>query len=272
MKKINFIVLVALAGVLASCGVGVYYPHAHNLFGAQTTVQLNQANFRVVRDVEAVVEVVNTNLSRSAVEKSAYGQLLRNARLTGSQVLINVVIEEIIRDAGNKTAQYVAARATIIEFLDENGNPTISEPYRPQSAAKPASTVTPQQNATEVTPVKEELSVTPRSDNHRKSNNGARLTDGYKKEVLDQTILVQSIYKEKKLTNTIISQSYMKAASYLMQSTKYADWDLLERINHFMEELSQKYHTIDVEGLENNLQRASLPNDIVQIFEAFLER
>lgn len=131
MKKINFILLAALLGMLTSCGVGIYYPYAHNVFGAQTTVHLDKANFRVVRDVEAVVEVKNTNLSRSSVEKSAYGQLLRNARLTGSQVLINVVIEEIRRGKGNSTAQYVAARATIIEFLDENGNPTVSESYRP---------------------------------------------------------------------------------------------------------------------------------------------
>ena len=133
MKKINFILLVAILGMLTSCGIGVYYPYAHNVFGAQTTVHLDKANFRVVRDVEAVVAVTNTNLSRSSVEKSAYGQLLRNARLTGSQVLINVVIEEVQRASGGlfrwafrapKIVQYVAARATIIEFLDENGNPT----------------------------------------------------------------------------------------------------------------------------------------------------
>ena len=100
MKKINFILLAALLGMLTSCGVGVYYPNAHNVFGAQTTVHLDKANFRVVRDVEAVVAVTNTNLSRSSVEKSAYGQLLRNTRLTGSQVLINVVIEEVQRASG----------------------------------------------------------------------------------------------------------------------------------------------------------------------------
>ena len=140
MKKINFILLAALLGMLTSCGVGIYYPYAHNVFGAQTTVHLDKANFRVVRDVEAVVEVKNTNLSRSSVEKSAYGQLLRNAKLTGSQVLINVVIEEVQRASGGlfrwalgapNIAQYVAARATIIEFLDEEGNPTISKVYRP---------------------------------------------------------------------------------------------------------------------------------------------
>lgn len=147
MKKINFILLAALLGMLTSCGVGIYYPYAHNVFGAQTTVHLDKANFRVVRDVEAVVEVKNTNLSRSSVEKSAYGQLLRNARLTGSQVLINVVIEEIRRGKGNSTAQYVAARATIIEFLDENGNPTVSQSYRPTNTHTTTVTAQPIKNS-----------------------------------------------------------------------------------------------------------------------------
>ena len=147
MKKINFILLAALLGMLTSCGVGVYYPYAHNVFGAQTTVHLDKANFRVVRDVEAVVEIKNTNLSRSSVEKSAYGQLLRNARLTGSQVLINVVIEEIRRDNGLNSFQYVAARATIIEFLDEHGNPTVSESYRPTNTHTTTVTAKPTNNS-----------------------------------------------------------------------------------------------------------------------------
>ena len=130
MKKINFILLVAILGMLTSCGVGVYYPNAHNVFGAQTTVHLDKANFRVVRNVEVVVDFDNTNMRRAEAEKSAYGELLREAQLTGSQVLINVVIEEVLRK-GLHRHQYVAARATIIEFLDENGNPTISQSYRP---------------------------------------------------------------------------------------------------------------------------------------------
>lgn len=164
MKKINFILLVAILGMLTSCGVGVYYPYAHNVFGAQTTVHLDKANFRVVRDVEAVVAVTNTNLSRSSVEKSAYGQLLRNARLTGSQVLINVVIEEVQRASGGlfrwafrapKIVQYVAARATIIEFLDEHGNPTVSESYRPTNTHTTTVTTQPIKNSSTNVSVRE---------------------------------------------------------------------------------------------------------------------
>lgn len=136
MKKSCLLLFVAL--LATSCAVGTYYPYARNNFGAQTTVVLDKANFRVVRDVEVVVDVNNTNLSRADVANSAYGALLQRAQLTGSQVLINVVIEEVQRASGflrwlvgrPKIVQHVAARATIIEFLDETGNPIISPQYR----------------------------------------------------------------------------------------------------------------------------------------------
>lgn len=138
MRKVSILLVVAL--VATSCAVGTYHPYARNNFGAQSTVVLDKANFRVVRDVEAIVDVNNTRLSRADVASSAYGELLRKAQLTGSQVLINVVIEEVRRESAGffrllfgmpKRVQHVAARATIIEFLDENGNPTVSKSYRP---------------------------------------------------------------------------------------------------------------------------------------------
>lgn len=138
MRKVSILLVVAL--IATSCAVGTYHPYARNNFGAQSTVVLDKANFRVVRDVEAIVDVNNTRLSRADVASSAYGELLRKAQLTGSQVLINVVIEEVRRETAGffrllfgmpKRVQHVAARATIIEFLDENGNPRVSESYRP---------------------------------------------------------------------------------------------------------------------------------------------
>lgn len=112
---------------------------------------LDKANFRVVRNVEAIVEVNNSNLKRKDVEKSAYGQLLRNARLTGSQVLINVVIEEIRRESSSFLKQYVAARATVIEFLQDNGEP-IKSVYQPQ----PTSTTSTEETSQPTTIATEE--------------------------------------------------------------------------------------------------------------------
>ena len=155
MRKVSILLVVAL--VATSCAVGTYHPYARNNFGAQSTVVLDKANFRVVRDVEAIVDVNNTRLSRADVASSAYGELLRKAQLTGSQVLINVVIEEVRRETGGffrwlfgippKRVQHVAARATIIEFLDENGNPTVSESYRPTNTHTTTVTTQPIKNS-----------------------------------------------------------------------------------------------------------------------------
>ena len=154
MRKVSILLVVAL--IATSCAVGTYHPYAQNNFGAQSTVVLDKANFRVVRDVEAIVDVNNTNLSRADVASSAYGELLRKAQLTGSQVLINVVIEEVRRESAGffrllfgmpKRVQHVAARATIIEFLDENGNPTVSESYPPSNTHTTTVTTQPIKNS-----------------------------------------------------------------------------------------------------------------------------
>lgn len=131
MKKSIYLLFVAF--IATGCATGYYAPHNVNQFGAQTQVVLDQANFRIVRHLEVVIDVNNTNLKRADVEKSAYAELLRRANLTGSQALVNVVIEEVRRESMNifrvlfsglsKVTQHVAARATIIEFLDNSGNP-----------------------------------------------------------------------------------------------------------------------------------------------------
>lgn len=151
MKKIFYFVLIAI--VATSCK-GIYIPYATNHFGAQSQVVLDKANFRVVRNVEVIVDFDNTNMRRAEAEKSAYGELLREAQLTGSQVLINVVIEEVLRK-GSHRHQYVGARATIIEFLDENGNPRVSESYRPTNTHTTTVTTQPIKNSSTNVSVRE---------------------------------------------------------------------------------------------------------------------
>ena len=67
------------------------------------------------------------------------------------------MIEEVRRETGGffrwlfgippKRVQHVAARATIIEFLDENGNPTVSESYRPTNTHTTTVTTQPIKNS-----------------------------------------------------------------------------------------------------------------------------
>lgn len=126
----------------SSCATGYYAPRNVNQFGTQTQVVLSEANFRIVRNLEVVIDINNTNLKRDDVEKSAYAELLRSANLTGSQALINVVIEEVRTESSNifrvlfsgipKITQHVAARGTIIEFLP-NGKQTAPTAIIPQT-------------------------------------------------------------------------------------------------------------------------------------------
>lgn len=125
MKKIFYLMLAVV--LASSCATGYYAPHNINQFGTQTQVILSEANFRIVRHLEVVIDINNTHLKRADVEKSAYAQLIQRANLTGSQALINVVIEEVRRESGivvPKITQHVAARGTVIEFIDKNEEPT----------------------------------------------------------------------------------------------------------------------------------------------------
>ena len=142
MKKIKYLaMLLVVACVLGSCAWGTYVPHSLNLLGNSTSVVLDKANYRVVRNVETVIEINNSHLRRADVEKSAFAELMRQYPLTGSQAYINVVVEEVRRENTNlfrfffggkpKVKQYVAVRAIIIEFLQENGEPikSVESPY-----------------------------------------------------------------------------------------------------------------------------------------------
>lgn len=134
----------------SSCAVGYYSPHNVNQFGTQTQVVLSEANFRIVRHLEVVIDVNNTNLKRADVEKSAYAELVRRANLTGSQALINVVIEEVRRENPYKITQHVAARGTVIEFFDngkELTQSTESQGITPKSQASSQTSNSTQKNA-----------------------------------------------------------------------------------------------------------------------------
>ena len=135
MKKILYFIAVVL--ITTGCATGYYAPHNVNQFGAQTQVVLDKANFRIVRNIEVVIDINNTNLKRADVEKSAYAELLRRA---------NVVIEEVRREHMNifrvlfsglpKVTQHVAARATIIEFINADGS-TVSSSSVTNSGTAP---------------------------------------------------------------------------------------------------------------------------------------
>ena len=201
MKNILYFILIAI--VATSCR-GIYIPHAINNFGAQSQVVLDKANFRVVRNVEVVVDFDNTNMRRTEVEQSAYGKLLQKAQLTGSQVLINVVIEEV-RRAGWHHHQYVAARATIIEFLDENRNPTVSQSYRPSNAQSVNNTTT-----------------TPKEDTDKNIQTI--------KDLAQQRNVILEKLNTFGWQKSLLYSSYEKAFKYLIENNKIDDAKKVNRV------------------------------------------
>lgn len=124
MKKIT-IILAAIAVVVlfGSCATGVYIPGTTS-YGLTTEVVLSKANYRIVRNIDVTVEITNSKAKKEDVEKSAYSALLKEANLTGSQALANVIVEQVRRQKiiyvfVSNDKQYVTAHATIIEFLNE---------------------------------------------------------------------------------------------------------------------------------------------------------
>lgn len=120
MKKILYAVVAVALLTLASCSTALYVPGSNN-YGFQTRVVLSEGNYRIIRNVEVTVEVNNSNLKQEDIEKSAYAELLREANLTGSQALANVVIEQVVLNGADASLltpgkQYVSARGTVIEF------------------------------------------------------------------------------------------------------------------------------------------------------------
>ncbi len=242
MKKLIIASIVML--ILSSCAVGTYMPGALNNYGTQTQVVLSGANFRIVRDVEVVIEVDNSNMKRQDVERSAYGELLRQYKLTGSQAFINVSIEEVRRESMGffralfvgvpKVKQYVAARATIIEFLQPNGEPikSVETPYTKSVESTPVTMV--EEPAKQNTKTVEGTSVTKNESKQltareQEQANYYYLTYLYKKgelntEKLDKSIDFDRIIKTAS-SNTIIDLS-KKGQGYDVSLEKYRLYSL----------------------------------------------
>ena len=121
MKKIFIVLVVIVAITMASCSTGRYVGNSKNLNMNQTQVVLSEANFKVVKTVQThVVFKQGMKFSAEQLQQSAYAALLKEANLTGSQVLINVTMEQVQRVKGvymPKEDNAILVTGTVIEFL-----------------------------------------------------------------------------------------------------------------------------------------------------------
>ncbi len=124
MKKFSFVIALGVGLLMASCSTGRYVSNSQNLNLNQTQVVLSEANFKVVKNVStSVVFKEKWKFSAEQLKQSAYAALVKEAKLTGSQTLINVTMEQVDR----KTAPFlglgipkyqsaILVSGTVIEF------------------------------------------------------------------------------------------------------------------------------------------------------------
>lgn len=123
MKKIFFAaVLFCTALCLTGCESAYYLTSTQslNINQNQTQIVLSNNNFRVVKNVQTyMIYPKNLSLTSETLRQSAYVELLKAAKLEGSQVLTNVVVEKITVDSGVfllKKDVGIMVSGTVIEF------------------------------------------------------------------------------------------------------------------------------------------------------------
>ena len=135
-KSIKFLLVAVAAISMASCSTGYYLSNSQNVNLSQTQVVLSQANFQVVKQVKVTYVYKNLHSMRfnaSQMKESAYAALVKEAKLTGAQTLINVTMEQLELETVNlfhisqKNEQVILVSGTVIEFLPAGVTPTKSE-------------------------------------------------------------------------------------------------------------------------------------------------
>lgn len=132
-KSIKYLLVAVAAMGMASCSTGRYVNNSQNVNLSQTQVVLSQANFQVVKQVK--VTYVYTRLrtikfDAEQLKESAYAALVKEAKLTGAQTIINVTMEQVQRVRGfyfKKYQQAITVSGTVIEFLPAGVTPTNSD-------------------------------------------------------------------------------------------------------------------------------------------------
>lgn len=126
MKKINyFFTLFCVALILGSCGIN---KAPFQDYPVTTEVQLNQANYRIIGTAEGYSRQLYVfgigGLSQRSLRQNAIMDMYENANLKGSQAIVNITTaltwQGFIPFFEVKRA---SARGTIIEFLQDNGEP-----------------------------------------------------------------------------------------------------------------------------------------------------
>lgn len=122
MKKLVYAIIAVVAMGMASCSTGNYVTSSLNLNQNQTQVVLSEANFKVVKQVStSIVYTSKLKFDAQQLKQSAYAALVKEAKLQGSQTLVNITLEQVRREARNmfgfpKYENAILVSGTVIEF------------------------------------------------------------------------------------------------------------------------------------------------------------
>ncbi len=121
MKKLFFVVAVVCAMFLTGCSTHFYRTSNENV--AKTEVVLSGKNFRIIGMVEGVATATRIlgigGLSEKAVHSNAVAEMFKNAKLYGSQTIININVKQTEHGFPPfywKTTH--CATGTIVEFIE----------------------------------------------------------------------------------------------------------------------------------------------------------
>ena len=122
MKKLLFsLILLVGVVVLSGCSAHLYPTFNSNL--SQTDVVLSQKNFKVVGQAEGSASTTLVfgigGLSKKALNGNAIAAMWENAKLTGSQTIVNVNVKSSFAGcAPFYVKNTYTATGTIIEFTE----------------------------------------------------------------------------------------------------------------------------------------------------------
>ncbi|MGM9838410.1 MAG: DUF6567 family protein [Paludibacteraceae bacterium] len=122
MKKLICVAIAIIALGMTGCSSTKYITNSSNLHMNQTQVVLSNANFKVVKEVSTYFTYKHKQkLDSELLKQSAYAALVREARLTGSQTLIHVTLEQVSRGkrslfCGDKSDNVILVSGVVIEF------------------------------------------------------------------------------------------------------------------------------------------------------------
>lgn len=119
MKKFLFMLVAAMGILVSSCNV--HQEAASNYNQLQTQVVLNQANYDVVGSATGECTQVYIigigGMSKKSMSESAMSEMYKNAKLNGSQAVINASVSyKATTILGIYTKITAVASGTVIEF------------------------------------------------------------------------------------------------------------------------------------------------------------